>query len=1125
MRANSKVAILVVSMFVLTALAPAVTVFCGSDTADAADVELKGVNNSEAAVFTDSSSSYGSLVYLSDKFPVNSGQDIVDWAYDSVKGYWVNINEKSDYYGKILTYEYFAMSTADIRQDIVDKYYRDNMVNENGVKYIVSGSTIRVGTEDLVYSKSGDDITIGLGSMTVEAIYDLAGRNVTSEYTGPYDSFTVDYDGVITVKNAGAAKVNYVSKLTLSIGGSVYNIMRNVDQATARFQILQATFKADSSCMVNITVTKTNDSLNKSEDIAADMTFADCYFSELQYARLYVIDSNNGDLRPIQTNGTYSVVFTDKTNGTGESKDVKVGNSLHYIYGTVVDAEGSKSGASVTNPLYGAKVTYSVIKENGEMYTSWDTVSSVTDDSGQVAGFFRMEVEYGAKIQVNDVECEGYSFNKYGKSYNVEVTSDLLPKDSDCVFKADEKTVTVTVNDLSGEPAANCKIKAQFWYQYGSNTISTEYPTSATGSEGSLPVKDFVTDENGQAKISYSAPTGVDNYALLVQCVSEKDDVYTFNIDDTSTWSSKTVIPELTKEGNVYIASMHATTGTAMFAKEYSFTVNVKTHNDGERALADAGITVNWYYRGVKTTDKNSTKMGFDPTGGESAGKVKVASSATDASGAIKLVYSVPVFEDIRWTDNISSAFIYLYGTGYTFDYVKNITDLTYDPVVTGHDGCIKLDFTKTTSPSKYSDDGPYKILSEDNLYIISGEITPASTADVPYAVRMVVSFFESGTPSTIDQWFYRSNTSSKIEYSFSMIGGRTPIIKMFSDGYSFTSVSPSVGTINSDKTVNFISDKNATSEKRIASVPIGITTGYVVSTVEAYDIIRYTYIAGGSERSVLVRALSLSVTYVPKGKAGLDVYMTAADTEEKYHISEFDASGNATTVRLKSTSNLMYKDTTAGVTPLSGYIIDVYYKDEPFCKMTSDSNGVAKIKIPVDETNVKYYCNDYPIVADSTPLPSGKYAGYYTFNIGDYVPKNVSRSITVTIEYYATSSIDNLSGATCKQIVYDDSAYPTMTEITVGSQKTFIAPTLDGFDFAGWYFDGQYYSDSDKKACSFTALGEMEDNVTLRAYYSAKTVEEPDKGIDSTVMIIGIIAIVVAVLALVYVVFQSKRF
>ncbi|MBP5395328.1 MAG: hypothetical protein J6Y18_05455, partial [Candidatus Methanomethylophilaceae archaeon] len=121
---------------------------------------------------------------------------------------------------------------------------------------------------------------------------------------------------------------------------------------------------------------------------------------------------------------------------------------------------------------------------------------------------------------------------------------------------------------------------------------------------------------------------------------------------------------------------------------------------------------------------------------------------------------------------------------------------------------------------------------------------------------------------------------------------------------------------------------------------------------------------------------------------------------------------------------------------------------------------------------------------------------------------------------HVATSSLQNETAATNGDIF---TGPETLTK-AVGETRVFTAPEINGFIFSGWFINGLKVSDSkDLHQCNLTVTEDM-DGSTLLASYAAENPELP-KEKNGTTIAIGDLAVTIALIAMIYVILQIRRY
>ena len=187
------------------------------------------------------------------------------------------------------------------------------------------------------------------------------------------------------------------------------------------------------------------------------------------------------------------------------------------------------------------------------------------------------------------------------------------------------------------------------------------------------------------------------------------------------------------------------------------------------------------------------------------------------------------------------------------------------------------------------------------------------------------------------------------------------------------------------------------------------------------------------------------------------------------------------------------------------------------YSQVTADASGKASATVP-DVSSLTYRYGDYTVTG--TVIASGPFSGYLAINLKGVVDPVPSTEISMTIRYIATSSMQNTETPTNVDVLNS----PVSCTYRVGTTQVFRAPELNGFTFSGWEMNGKMVSDGrDKGLCTLEITGDM-DGSTLVASYAAKDPEQPapDYG---TVIAIGMVSVTIALLALIYVLLQIRRY
>ena len=181
-----------------------------------------------------------------------------------------------------------------------------------------------------------------------------------------------------------------------------------------------------------------------------------------------------------------------------------------------------------------------------------------------------------------------------------------------------------------------------------------------------------------------------------------------------------------------------------------------------------------------------------------------------------------------------------------------------------------------------------------------------------------------------------------------------------------------------------------------------------------------------------------------------------------------------------------------------------------PIATVKANAIGVAKFKTEnIDGKTVYYKCNGVFV--------SGTISSVNTVNIHDAIAVAPVKVTKYTVNYFATDVNANASDS-------DHTAYSMIMApqiVNVGSDVKINAPEVSGYKFVGWMMDGKIVSADAEYTLNVTT----NPSEKVNAIYEQHLVSEPkDSGIDSTTLIIGIAAVVIALIAVIYAVIQKKQ-
>ena len=296
------------------------------------------------------------------------------------------------------------------------------------------------------------------------------------------------------------------------------------------------------------------------------------------------------------------------------------------------------------------------------------------------------------------------------------------------------------------------------------------------------------------------------------------------------------------------------------------------------------------------------------------------------------------------------------------------------------------------------------------------------------------------------------------------------------------------------------------------------ILSDYTINNVPNGEILTFKFKVAGSEYTVMKRADSSTLILDVYGRVGnvvesMDVSATGV------YISGF-TDNVATAARLVERSFVTYFDEKIDQPTIDnvvgGQSIQIYCDGRLYTNITTGETGLTTVTVPDTPETTYKFGNLY---VTSQEISTGAFNGYYGINMKDVIESPAVKEVKITVRYVAVSSLQNETEPTSKDIL--DSSTMTLKN---GEKKQLTAPQMDGFSFSGWYINGVKISNSkDLYQCDLEA-NETMDGSTLTATYSADTPEPPEEDIGTTIAI-GVLAVTISIIALIYVVLQIRRY
>ena len=765
-----------------------------------------------------------------------------------------------------------------------------------------------------------------------------------------------------------------------------------------------------------------------------------------------------------------------KVNGVSEKKETLTIGDYVKISGTLSPAEGAYV-------IAGATIKYTV---DGKEETA---VSKET-------GAYDFKVLKGSVVVFKSITYPGDVFTFKGLKSLGTVTSDTTLN-----IGAEQSITTVTVTDKSSTPVLIKDAKLTLsWYQ--EKEKDGKYYVKSVSGVAKICGNSGI---DGVISVAYIKPTVEEGYkAILVGTASlASGDYYTFDtnsvIQNTS-GEGTSIASQLTKEGTKIIYSDASATSPTFKAKESTLTVTVKEAGN-ENPVVGATVTASFYeVKDSTTSGKEDIKL--------LAGSIK-SIGTTGEQGTVKLTYVAPTGTEGYNAYMLISA---TSAPGFTFaNKTALTTGSTVDSIEKQIEGC-----SATVAIIVGSTD-PVVVKAKETAFRVDVKAT-----NVP-AGKSVTFNYTDGIGTSVVSGKATASSSDVTAY-FYVLKDKSPAITATLDGYvlkcgkyttwtvptvtddistliefvaTSTTETISLGIPNAYGSVGKVTDVLTAGQKFSVSLP-SIADNKPVTFEYTVDGVTYknTVLSKDQSASLYIYSWNSIIAFTSVIAPGYTVSVVdgaigAALTVKEYTIKFTDGSSPAP----------------------AGIEVSIYLDVDkaPIATVKTNAIGIAKFKTEsVDGETVYYKCNG---VFVSNSISSG----VNTVDIHDAIAVAPVKVTKYTVNYFATDVNANANDSdhvACSMIM------DTQT-FNVGSNVKINAPEVNGYKFVGWMMDGKIVSTDAEYTLDVTT------NPTekVNAIYEQYLVSEPkDDGIDSTTLIIGIAAVVIALIAVIYAVIQKKQ-
>lgn len=838
------------------------------------------------------------------------------------------------------------------------------------------------------------------------------------------------------------------------------------------FAILQVMFTSSYGASATVSVEKDGVQMEISGSDRASVTVGGGIplSTAMQHACIFTVGSSEScDIRTGSVSGTYSAEV--ESGGYSISAQTFFARDFVKVSGTVADASGSAiEGASVSYASAGGR-------------TDTGTVSTASD------GSFSFRVPKGSTVSLTSVSCSGYTF-PYIPQPGTAISDTALPE-----VRASEKTLWVTVSDAGGVPAAGVEINAVWLIQNASSDDPSMYDKSAVSGMCSVI---SATDSSGRAGISYTVPKG-DTVYLYVRAVSGS--IYTFQANDGDGGildglpkTEGSPFPSSLLEGNV-LWSPSSSAEIALTAVESSVSVSAESSNG--RPLRDATVSAVWYYQ---TGSGSPYAITDDPSTISTAIAAGHAAAVgpTGAGGLTSVVYKVP-----SGLPSGCAAYLVISFAGFTAGSPRDVYSFSVADIkaadsspsgipdlASGKNGTAVLSGT-FTGVALASDDAAYKCSGT-----LAGTMPQGASAAVSYGASQssMADLIVPASDGTFS-FYVKAGTSATVTWATV-------------DGYAFSNDRFTTAAAFADFT--YSSEVSAVPSSFERAVPSAIGA-YTVSGLPSGAEALFAYTVSGAGHRASFTSDGGSLRFSILGWEG-DAVTGLSVSSEGYYMSASGADYTAHAIVKKQI--VTYASQGGALTrnnTVPNISLTVYCDGTQYAKVSTGSDGRATASLPLT-AGLKYVYGDYT-VTDRVSEASDPFDGFLSVNLYGLV--DTETSVVVHARFMAVTAATEDQAPTSVDLI-------PVQEISAktGSEIRLEAPDMTGFRFSGWMLDGSLVGTD--AVCTLPVTADMDGKAVVAAY-SAEP-EDSGSGIDPAALAVGMLGVVIAVLALAFVLLQTRR-
>lgn len=854
--------------------------------------------------------------------------------------------------------------------------------------------------------------------------------------------------------------------------------------STASFVIMQIGCDISGDCTLGIEVKK-DGSQKRTDSVPASLTVAGCFVSPgVEYAKLYSVTAG-GDIDLSDKAGMYSISL--KCNGlAADNASADYKGTVYYLDGSVKDKNNKE--------IPGASIAYEILDSEGTLMKS-DTIVTGSD------GTYRIESVKGTIVNITSVTAAGFTFATDHYSYGT-ITGNVSPG---MTFKSNEAYIKVIVTDRDSVPAADVEIKAT-WFTCTS-IGGGKYRIDASEEGLTVPSR---TNSDGEAIVTIANILSSDA-RLIIKGMTGK-----FTFEDVApiyeTPETDTPLPTgLPGAGNVY-ADLVSYTNAQIKADDHSVLLtaagNIDSSSAGGAALQGVHFNAVWYYQYTDSGEYIISQYAAQYFNNLRTGKAWFSTPYSAQDGTVLLHYIEPTW-DTAIPSVDETAFLYAYIDGaypnstsyeYTYTYALPVSGTkTVAQFALDYDTCTGLEIGSITEET---------LRADEPAYTINGTIT----GTVPASATVYCT-----TPTGKTDYRVASSSGGSITFSFTVKAGVSCTIEIDDIvGYEFTNQKYTLPSAFSNLAYSSVASESSTLIDR--DTPTDLQTISISGGTDG-DVLAFKYTVAGTEINVTKKIDSDPCELKITGWAG-NVISGLTVNGDNIYIG-WTGTDSISIAHMTQMSIVTYYNTESDLPTINnavgGQTIQVYCDDTQYSTVLTDAVGKAVMNIP-NIPNVTFRFGEFTVA--SAPVTQGAYDGCIGLNLKDLIDSPAAKHVTVTIRHIATSSLQNESAPTNVDILTG----PETLTLTVGETKVFMAPEIDGFSFSGWFINGSKVTDTrNPYQCNLSVTEDMEGSV-LVASYAANSPEPPKENWGTTIAI-GILSVTIALIAMIYVILQVRRY